>query len=214
MEATPEIQRSPTPVPQRGIPLLALLLVVSGVVLLLQTMDVLTWRLWAELLRYWPVLLIVAGVSILLGRRAPFLSAAIVTIVLAATVTLAAFTVGPREQPPVTARDVNITAAFGSTQRAVTSQEFRGGDVTAAFGSVDLDLRQAGLAQQGGRLSVTAAFGSVDIRVPSDWSIRIEGTSVLGSVEDNRRASTTLPPGAPALVIDATAAFGSVRIRD
>jgi predicted membrane protein len=212
MEATPDIQRSPERIPQRGIPVLAILLVISGVVLLLQTIDVLTWRLWAELLRYWPVLLIVAGVSVLLGRRAPLVGAAVITLLVAGTVTLAAFTVTPRQGPVVTDRNVNITATFGGVDRRVTSDQFRGGDVTAAFGSVNLDLRQAQLAEQGARLSVTSAFGSVDIRVPADWNVRVEGTSVLGSVEDARRTSTALPPGAPTLVIDATAAFGSVRI--
>jgi len=51
-----------------GIPVWGIFLVFLGIVFLLQTLDVLHWGLWGILWRFWPVLIIVAGLGILLRR--------------------------------------------------------------------------------------------------------------------------------------------------
>ncbi len=50
------------------VPLWGLFLLFLGVTFLLQTFNVLPWGLWSALWRFWPVLLINAGLSILLRR--------------------------------------------------------------------------------------------------------------------------------------------------
>jgi hypothetical protein len=50
------------------IPAGGIFLLFLGTVLLLQTLDVLPWTLWNTLWRFWPVLLINSGLSILLRR--------------------------------------------------------------------------------------------------------------------------------------------------
>ena len=42
-----------------------LLLIAAGVVLLLNTLNVLPWESWSEIGRFWPVLVIAFGLSIL-----------------------------------------------------------------------------------------------------------------------------------------------------
>lgn len=49
-------------------PLGAVLLILIGVILLLNVLDVLDWSIWWSVLRLWPVLLIAAGLELLLGR--------------------------------------------------------------------------------------------------------------------------------------------------
>ncbi|MGD9675637.1 MAG: DUF5668 domain-containing protein [Candidatus Bipolaricaulia bacterium] len=46
--------------------LLPLLVLGAGVVLLLNTLDVVTWAVWQEIARFWPVLLIAIGLSAIL----------------------------------------------------------------------------------------------------------------------------------------------------
>ena len=43
--------------------LLPLLVLGGGIVLLLNTLDVVSWAVWEEIARFWPVLLIAIGVS-------------------------------------------------------------------------------------------------------------------------------------------------------
>jgi hypothetical protein len=45
------------------------LLIGAGVVLLLNTLGILDWSVWWQILRLWPVLLIAAGLDLLIGRR-------------------------------------------------------------------------------------------------------------------------------------------------
>jgi hypothetical protein len=45
------------------------LLVAAGIILLLNTLGVLSWDIWWNILRLWPILLIAAGLDLLIGRR-------------------------------------------------------------------------------------------------------------------------------------------------
>ena len=75
----------------RGLPVFGILLVLLGVLLLLQTTGVVSWGLWLELARFWPVFLITGGVSILLGRKFPVLTSLVVILLLVGAVGAAAF---------------------------------------------------------------------------------------------------------------------------
>ena len=48
-----------------------IILLFLGIVFLLQVLDVLPWALWVTLWRFWPVLIIIIGLNILLRRRQP-----------------------------------------------------------------------------------------------------------------------------------------------
>ena len=42
-----------------------IIIIVAGIILLLNTLDVLRWSFWSDLARFWPVLVIAAGLSLL-----------------------------------------------------------------------------------------------------------------------------------------------------
>ena len=44
------------------------LLVFSGIILLLNSLGVLPWSIWSEILNFWPVLVILVGLKLLLGN--------------------------------------------------------------------------------------------------------------------------------------------------
>ena len=66
--------------------LAAILIMALGVLLLLQTTQVLPWDLWSRLWRFWPVVLIAIGVNVFIGRRVPWLALLVVVVLLAASV--------------------------------------------------------------------------------------------------------------------------------
>ncbi len=68
---------------RRKPPIFGLLLVSVGVVLLLQTLQIISWSLWYELWRFWPLLLVALGVHLIVGRRYPILVTAFVTALIA-----------------------------------------------------------------------------------------------------------------------------------
>ena len=108
---------------RRGLPLGGILLIVAGVVLLLQMLDVLPWDIWWNIWRFWPVLLVMLGVGILLGRRVPLLSSAIAASLLVGAVGGAAWitynqddgeTVTELKEPLGNAMSLDLTLRFGA----------------------------------------------------------------------------------------------------
>jgi hypothetical protein len=60
-----------------------ILLVAAGVVLLLNTLGVLSWDIWWNILRLWPILLIAAGLDLLIGRRSAWGALVAAVLILA-----------------------------------------------------------------------------------------------------------------------------------
>lgn len=59
-----------------------LILIALGVVFLLNTLEVLPWDVWESLWRLWPLVLVLIGLELLLGRGNPWLSAFIAIMVV------------------------------------------------------------------------------------------------------------------------------------
>ena len=88
------------------------------------------------------------------------------------------------------------------------SQEFTGGDISAVMGAVEIDLRQAAIATEA-VLHLSIIMGGVEIKVPREWSISVNGSPMLGGIEDK-----TVPPMTPGkrLVIEGSVIMGGVEI--
>jgi predicted membrane protein len=88
------------------------------------------------------------------------------------------------------------------------SQEFAGGEINAVMGAVEIDLRQAAIATEA-VLHLSVIMGGVEIRVPREWSVSVNGTPMLGGIEDK-----TAPPLTPGkrLIIEGSVIMGGVEI--
>lgn len=105
---------------------------------------------------------------------------------------------------------INITAVMGSYVRRVSSQHFRGGEVTAVMGGCELDLRQCSIDGEA-VLDVFALFGGIQIKVPPDWTVVLAGTPVMGGFEEK----TIIPQGAgKRLVVKGYAIMGGLEVRN
>ncbi len=81
---------------RRGFSLAGLLLVALGVLLLLNAAGVVSVDIWFELIRYWPMLLVIIGVKMLIAPRAPLIGIGAVCLILAATFLAASLTMSTR----------------------------------------------------------------------------------------------------------------------
>ncbi len=72
------------PRPRRDyyVPVWGVLVLFAGVLLLLQTLNILPWGLWRDIWRFWPVVIIVLGLNILLGRHSSWAVGVVVFILL------------------------------------------------------------------------------------------------------------------------------------
>jgi len=217
-----------------------LLLVVLGVLFLFDQMGRLDF---GDLIgRYWPVIFILIGISILLSNNFKNVGSGVFFILFGAFFLLlrmrvfdqavwhyawplAIIGVGlwillrpawhpdKRKIPEIGGDDLAIHHVFSSSSRKVESQNFRGGKADVVFGSAEVDLRAARLASGQAVLVLSAVFGSIEVFVPREWQVVLEGSPVLGSIESHKKAiPDTEKTGT--LTIKGAAVFGSIEVKE
>ncbi|MEJ6004946.1 DUF5668 domain-containing protein [Paucibacter sp. AS339] len=169
-------------------------LIVVGSALLLRHLGLLDfhWRDW------WPLLLIGVGLKVILKGR---------------------FSDAERgarpdhmQQELLHDKQVNIAVVMSGNQSRVDAQDFSGGDISVVLGAVELDLRQASMAEAStATLRVDVVLGGLELKVPSDWSVSINGTPLLAAFEDK-----TVPPLVPSkrLMLVGRAVMGGIEVRN
>ncbi|MFB3906801.1 MAG: LiaI-LiaF-like domain-containing protein [Candidatus Eisenbacteria bacterium] len=182
-----------------------------GVLLLLENLGAITWRVWD----LWPVVLILVGLSIVWqamtgrGRRGwrrrhrldphgggfatrgggvHFRAASEGGIPSAGASSAGASAGSPGSPGGPGAEDPESTidsfSFLGGDERRFGSREFRGGRVSAVFGGAEIDLRESTIAGEEASLEVFAAFGGIEIKVPREWRVIVRVSAVLGGIED------------------------------
>jgi predicted membrane protein len=170
---------------------------VAGMVLLARNLGYIHGDIWGLL---WPVFVIFLGVSFLLraikGGHPPGAS--------------------PLGFPPVPSGGPNVLneyTVFGGVRRRIDSQEFEGGEVSAIFGGVEIDLRGAATKKDEVILELNAIFGGVELRVPDTWDVTVRGAGIFGGYEDKTMPRRDPASGKrPLLVITGSAIFGGVTV--
>ena len=121
---------------------------------------------------WWPVILIVIGVVIVL-RRKDYHSKAMLE----------------------DDRDFfNNTSIFGGSNKIFTSKNFLGGKLTSVFGGSDVDFTETELGQEEVILDVFCLFGGNNIRVPNNWTVLNDSFVLFGGYNDERRALAEQDP--------------------
>ena len=111
-----------------GIPIGGILLLFLGVVFLLQTLNVLPWGLWGTLWRFWPVLIIIVGLGILLRRYNVWLVSLLILAILGACLGIAIWQEGA--PPPAGVITKNYSEPLGSLEHAQIEVNFTAGSIT------------------------------------------------------------------------------------
>ncbi|HAT33995.1 MAG TPA: hypothetical protein DCW29_25065 [Janthinobacterium sp.] len=168
-------------------------LLLLGVLLTLKHMG-LIYLGWSAL---WPLLIIFIGLSVvfksLTGRRLLERGPASVSL-------------EKGEDDSI----IDVTAILGGYKRRVTTDDFRGGEITAMMGGCELDLRQSKIRGEA-VLTVFAVCGGITLKVPPDWTVILQGTPILGGFEEK----TIAPPDASKrLIIRGYAIMGGLEARN
>ena len=99
-------------------------------------------------------------------------------------------------------------AAFSGCDMNYDGQVFEGAELTAVFGGVECDLRNA-VIEKDCAIQVTAVFGGVDILVSDNVNVKVNSTSVFGGASNKTAAHSD----APTVYINATCIFGGADIK-
>lgn len=104
---------------------------------------------------------------------------------------------------PVIAR-----AIFGGRDLNYEGQVFEGGEITAIFGGVDCNLKNA-IIKKDCAIRATAIFGGIDILVPANVNVVVNSVSVFGGFSNE----TVAQPDVPTIYIKGFCMFGGVDIK-
>ncbi len=135
----------------------------------------------------WPLILIFIGVSMIFNRN--FIS-----------------------QAKMEEKDdrTDTTVLFWAFDKKITSENFKGGNVTAIFGGGKLDLSKCKISNDGATINITTIFGGVEIITPENCEVKVAGLGIFGGFEGKSKSQSvsTLPK----LIIDGTAIFAGVEV--
>ena len=103
------------------------------------------------------------------------------------------------------------TAVFASNDRTYNNETFSGSNITAVFGGVNLDLRDA-IFEKDTVIKAFCMFGGIDIKLPEDVQIKTRSGFFFGGISDERKNTSEKPKYT--IYIDAAGGFGGVTISD
>ncbi len=99
-------------------------------------------------------------------------------------------------------------ATFSSCNMNYDNEVFEGAQLTATFGGVKCDLRNAIITKDCG-IEVSAVFGGIDILVPSNVNVKVSSNSIFGGISNK----TSVHKDAPTIYVSGTCLFGGVEIK-
>ena len=140
-----------------------------------------------EVVQFWPLLIVLLGLSIILGQYRS-------------------------RAKSVEGTYVSALGIFGGSEKRA-SGAFTGADLTALFGGASLDLRDADPEDRPVHVSTTALFGGVEIVAPREWNVQLDVLPIFGGASDDRARSENEHEDVD-LVVTGFAAFGGVAIED
>ena len=101
-------------------------------------------------------------------------------------------------------------AAFSGQEVKFDKELFTGTNLTATFGGIECDLRNA-IIESDVVINANAIFGGIDIFVPSNVIVKTKSTSIFGGVEN--KSNTSGEEGSHTIYINGTAIFGGVEVK-
>lgn len=105
---------------------------------------------------------------------------------------------------------ISSVAVFSGKDICINRTVFAGGTVTAVFGGIDLNLKNA-IIREDVTIEAKAVFGGIDILVPPNVRVMVDSTAVLGGI-DNGVAPQTSGKKVPTIYIKGTCVFGGVDV--
>jgi predicted membrane protein len=99
-------------------------------------------------------------------------------------------------------------ATFSGCTLNYQDQVFEGAELSAVFGGVKCDLREA-VIEKDCAIEVSAIFGGIDILVPKHINVKVNSTCIFGGISNKTKPNAD----APTLYIPVTCMFGSVDIK-
>lgn len=205
--------------------LLGGILIFLGGLFLLNTMDVLDFKI-SRVIFSWPFVMLVIGMFVIVNTDKKFLGgilsgigalfliprifpqidydgSVILPLILIILGTYIILKKRKQDSSPEFSSDssnvnkdkIDDVSIFGGGTKIISSKNFQGGNITAIFGGSEINLINCELADGDNVLDVLCVFGGTTIILPKEWNVVINVTSILGGFSNKAIRN-------PSLVVD------------
>ena len=99
-------------------------------------------------------------------------------------------------------------ATFSGCDLNYDGEVFEGAELTAIFGGVKCDLKNA-IIEKDCAIQVSAIFGGIDILVPDNVNVKVSSNCIFGGISNK----TAVHKEAPTIYVSGTCMFGGVEIK-
>lgn len=108
----------------------------------------------------------------------------------------------------------DMVAVFGGSKHKSNNKQFEKYEVSAVFGSADVDLSDIELKGDKGVVTINAVFGGADVRLPRKYAVNVNGGGpVFGGFEDKTSSQDPKVAG-KVIEVNYSVVFGAIEIRD
>jgi predicted membrane protein len=160
-----------------------------GAAMLLDRLYFIRFSLWD----YWPLILVVTGIMMIVRASSHRLH------------------IGSSDAETNDANSfIKAVAIMGGFKRINTSQNFKGGELTAIMGGFELDLRDASIKEEA-TIDIFTMMGGMSMRIPEDWLVIIDVSPFMGGYDDKTHHPTE---STKRLVIKGTTIMGGIEIKN
>lgn len=164
---------------------------IIGVVLLLGVQNIIDFDLiWKLIL---PVIIIIVGLSLIFGNN------------LNKKINNEIKKINNKK-----GKNEEYCSTFSEQKIDFDDEEFKGASLTAVFGGITLDLRNAKINEDV-VINTTSVFGGIDIYVPDNIKIKVKSTSIFGGVDNKKIKNDNEKEHI--IYINASCIFGGVDIK-
>ena len=141
-----------------------LLLISLGVIFLLDKLDIMDIGDFFRL--FWPVILIVIGVKLILNRSAG----------------------GSAERNKETLiqndeQSIKYSKLFGDVKLKLESQDFNGGSISVMLGEIDLDLAKSNIKACEKILTLSGVIGEISVILPKTLEVCVKANVTIGDIK-------------------------------
>lgn len=169
--------------------ILAILLVLFGLAFLFKNFGLLPWGIWGTIWRLWPVLLVVLGIYLVLGRSRPGWAAglSILAIVIAFGLTVASSRSGKNQTV-----SGSFSEPIGSLQRAEVDIQFGAGElIVNSLSDTTPELVQGEYEHRGLSQGVNKSFKTLDGIGKLELNAAPAGQRILSDFRQNWHVGLT-----------------------
>ncbi|MEE9554855.1 MAG: DUF5668 domain-containing protein [candidate division Zixibacteria bacterium] len=215
-------------------------LIIIGLLLILSNLGFDTgFHIW----EFWPVILIIIGLSMALKKSDShnslfgWLFVLIGILILLNNLELMDFGMnlifpfillfiglailkhgmGSRPKATQDGDHIDITVVLGGGDYKYTSKSLGGGSVFSLMGGAKLNFKEADFSGDSISINVLVLMGGLDIIVPNHWQVVMRGTPILGGMEDktvSRPSDEADRSNVKRLIIDGTVIMGGIDIKN